>query len=64
MLTTFDEDDDIFAAIRAGASGYLLKDAEADEVASAIRRAAGGEMHLDPAIGRILTDRIRGGERC
>ncbi len=61
-LTSFIEEHKVAAALDAGASGYLLKDAEADEVASAIRRAAGGEMHLDAAVGRILTDRIRGGE--
>jgi DNA-binding NarL/FixJ family response regulator len=60
-LTSFIEEHKVAAALEAGASGYLLKDAEADEVAGAIRRAARGEMHLDPAIGRILTDRIRGG---
>ena len=61
-LTSFIEEHKVAAALEAGASGYLLKDADADEVAGAIRSAARGEMHLDPAIGRILTDRIRGGE--
>ncbi|MEO8246035.1 MAG: response regulator [Chloroflexota bacterium] len=58
-LTSFIEEHKVAAALEAGASGYLLKDAEADEVAGAIRRAARGEMHLDPAVGRLLTDRIR-----
>ena len=41
MLTTFDDDDQIFAAIRAGASGYLLKDAEPDDLRGAISRRGG-----------------------
>ena len=46
MLTTFDDDDQIFAAIRAGASGYLLKDAEPDDLREAIRVVAAGEALL------------------
>jgi DNA-binding NarL/FixJ family response regulator len=45
----------VHGALRAGAAGYLLKDAEADEVAAAIRAACRGEVHLDAAVARQLT---------
>lgn len=54
-LTSFSEAERIHAALEAGAAGYLLKDAEADELASAIRAAHGGEVHLDPVVARKLT---------
>jgi DNA-binding NarL/FixJ family response regulator len=44
------------AALDAGASGYLLKDADADEVAAAVRAASRGELQLDPAIARSLVE--------
>ena len=47
------------AAIEAGASGFLLKDAEADDLAAAIRAAAAGEVHLDPAVAGIVARRMR-----
>ncbi len=59
-LTSFIEEDRVTAALEAGASGYLLKDAEADEVAVAVRRAHAGEVHLDPQVARMLAQRIRG----
>ena len=52
MLTTFDDDDQIFAAIRAGASGYLLKDAEPDDLREAIRVVAAGEALLSASVTR------------
>jgi DNA-binding NarL/FixJ family response regulator len=58
-LTSFIEEDKVTAALEAGASGYLLKDAEADEVAAAIRAAHAGEVHLDPAVARLLAERMR-----
>jgi DNA-binding NarL/FixJ family response regulator len=54
-MTSFAQADLVHGALQAGASGYLLKDAEADEVAAAIRAACRGEVHLDPAIARQLT---------
>jgi DNA-binding NarL/FixJ family response regulator len=54
-MTSFAETDRVQGALRAGAAGYLLKDAEADEVTTAIRAARRGEMHLDPAIAKQLT---------
>lgn len=58
-LTSFIEEDKIHGALQAGATGYLLKDAAAREVAAAIRSAYNGEMHLDPAVARRLADSLR-----
>lgn len=58
-MTSFIEEDKVTAALEAGAAGYLLKDAAADEVAAAIRSAHEGDVHLDPAVARLLAQRIR-----
>ena len=58
-LTSFIEEDKIHGALQAGATGYLLKDAAATEVAAAIRAAHHGEMHLDPAVVRRLAESLR-----
>jgi len=58
-MTSFIEEEKVTAALEAGASGYVLKDAEADEVAQAIRAAYAGEVHLDPAVARLLAQRMR-----
>jgi DNA-binding NarL/FixJ family response regulator len=56
-LTTFDTDDHIFGAIKAGAGGFLLKDVDADGLHIAIRTVAAGDGVLDPAVtGRVLAD--------
>ncbi|MBV9943189.1 MAG: response regulator transcription factor [Solirubrobacterales bacterium] len=60
-VTSFVEEEKVHAALEAGAAGYLLKDAEADEVAAAIRAARRGEVHLDPAVARQLTASLRRG---
>jgi DNA-binding NarL/FixJ family response regulator len=60
-LTSFIEESRALAAIEAGASGFLLKDADADELAAAIRAAAAGEVHLDPAVASIVARRMRTG---
>jgi DNA-binding NarL/FixJ family response regulator len=60
-LTSFVEEARVLAAIEVGASGFLLKDAEADDLAAAIRAAAGGEVHLDPAIAGIVARHLRVG---
>ncbi|MDN5765463.1 MAG: response regulator transcription factor [Humibacillus sp.] len=52
MLTTFDDDDEVSGAIRAGASGYLLKDVTAEELRHAIRVVAQGDALLSPTITR------------
>jgi DNA-binding NarL/FixJ family response regulator len=61
MLTTFDEDDHIFAAIRAGASGYLLKDAEPDDLRDAIRVVAAGDALLSASVTRKVMEGIVSG---
>ena len=58
-VTSFIEEDKVTAALEAGASGYLLKDAEAEEVAAAVRAAYAGEVHLDAAVARLLAQRMR-----
>src|SRR5688500_13933555 len=60
-ITSFVEEARVVAALEAGASGFLLKDAEADELAAAIRAAASGEVHLDPAVAGIVARRMRSG---
>jgi DNA-binding NarL/FixJ family response regulator len=50
-------------ALEAGAAGYLLKDADADQVAHAIRAALAGQMHLDPTVARLLADSVRNPRR-
>jgi DNA-binding NarL/FixJ family response regulator len=62
-LTSFDDDQRVHAALQAGASGYLLKDADVDEIAVAIRAAHRGELQLDPAVARRLTESLRPGPR-
>ena len=59
VLTSFIEEEKVHAALHAGAAGYLLKDAEADEVANAIRAAHRGEVHLDPAVAKRLMQSLR-----
>ncbi len=54
-LTSFSEAARVHMALAAGAAGYLLKDAEADEVSAAVRAAYRGEVHLDSAVVRELT---------
>jgi DNA-binding NarL/FixJ family response regulator len=55
-LTSFGDQRQVRAALEAGASGYLLKDADADEVAGAVRAASRGELQLDPAVARSLVE--------
>jgi DNA-binding NarL/FixJ family response regulator len=58
VLSSFGEVERVHAALAAGAAGYLLKDADPDEVVTAIRAAAAGEVHLDSAVARQLTRRM------
>ncbi len=58
-MTSFLEESKVTAALEAGAAGYVLKDASAEEVAAAVRAAHAGEVHLDPAVARLLTQRMR-----
>jgi DNA-binding NarL/FixJ family response regulator len=57
ILTMSDEEEDLFEAIRAGASGYLLKDIPLDEVSDAVRAVYGGQSLISPAMaGKLLTE--------
>ncbi|MET9894109.1 response regulator transcription factor [Streptomyces sp. NPDC006465] len=59
VLTTYDTDADILAAVEAGASGYLLKDAPPEELSAAVRTAASGHSALAPTVADRLMDRMR-----
>ncbi|MFI0485096.1 response regulator [Actinomadura sp. 9N215] len=63
VLTTYADDESIFAALRAGARGYLTKDAGADEIARAVAAVRGGAAQLDPAVQRRLVDAVATGDR-
>lgn len=58
VLTTFDEDEDVLAAIRAGAAGYLLKDVAPAALREAVRVVAGGEALLSPAVTTTVLARL------
>jgi len=55
VVTSFGEAHRVHSALAAGASGYVLKDADVDEIIGAIRAAHRGEVHLDAAVARVLT---------
>ncbi|MGW5673295.1 response regulator [Micromonospora sp. NPDC003776] len=57
VLTTFVEEEDVFAALRSGASGFLVKDAEPDELVQAVRIVARGDALLSPAVTRAVIRR-------
>lgn len=59
ILTTYDNDADILRAVKAGATGYLLKDATHEELVYAVRTAAGGGTVLAPSVGAKLVSRLR-----
>ncbi len=54
VVTMFEDDDSVFAAMRAGARGYVLKGADQEEILKVIRAVAAGEAHFGPAIARRL----------
>lgn len=58
MLTTFGDDENIYDALRAGASGFLLKDSRPEEVINAIRAVAAGDALLSPAVTKRLVDQF------
>jgi DNA-binding NarL/FixJ family response regulator len=58
-MTSFAEEAKVRGALEAGAVGYLLKDADAVQVAQAIRAAVAGQSHLDPVAARLLADSVR-----
>ncbi|SEP47415.1 DNA-binding response regulator, NarL/FixJ family, contains REC and HTH domains [Amycolatopsis saalfeldensis] len=57
VLTTFDTDENVLRALRAGASGFLLKDSPPERIVDAVRRVAAGDPILSPSITRRLMDR-------
>jgi DNA-binding NarL/FixJ family response regulator len=63
-MTSFVDEGKVRSALEAGAAGYLLKDADADEVADAVRAAVTGQMHLDPVVARLLADSVRNPPRA
>jgi DNA-binding NarL/FixJ family response regulator len=63
MLTTFDADDYIYESLRAGASGFLLKDASPTELADAVRVVAAGEALLAPAVTRRVIEQYAASSR-
>ncbi|EGK14806.1 response regulator [Kroppenstedtia eburnea] len=63
VLTMFDRDEYLYESIRAGATGYLLKDAPSSDVIDAIRSASRGESTLHPVMARKLLDNISGGKK-
>ena len=60
VLTTFDGDEDIYRAIKAGAKAYLLKDTARDALVDSVRRVHAGETYLPPALAAKLADRVSG----
>jgi DNA-binding NarL/FixJ family response regulator len=63
VLTTFGTEDWVLEAIRAGASGYLLKDATREEVLNAIRGTVEGKTFIDPSVAGKLLGEITGGKK-
>src|SRR5919109_3036951 len=61
ILTSFEDDEALFAAIMAGAAGYVLKQIKGTDLVDAIRRVAAGQSLLDPAITQRVLERIRHG---
>ncbi len=62
ILTSYDDNDAVFAAVMAGAAGYLLKEIRGSSLVDAIRQAAEGKSLLDPAVTERLLTRLREGE--
>lgn len=61
ILTSYEDDEALFAAIMAGASGYVLKQIRGTDLVDAVRRVASGQSLLDPAVTARVLDRIRSG---
>ena len=61
ILTSYEDDEALFAAIMAGASGYVLKQIRGNDLVDAVRRVAGGQSLLDPAVTQRVLERIRHG---
>ena len=59
ILTSYDDDEALFAAIMAGASGYVLKEIKGNDLVSAVRQVAAGNSLIDPALTARVLDRVR-----
>jgi two-component system response regulator DevR len=62
ILTSYDDDEALFAAILAGASGYVLKQVSGNDLIDTVRRVAAGQSLIDPALTARVLDRVRNGE--
>ena len=61
ILTSYDDDEALFSAIMAGAAGYVLKQVRGNDLVETVRRVAGGQSTLDPAVTQQVLDRLRRG---
>jgi DNA-binding NarL/FixJ family response regulator len=61
ILTSYEDDEALFAAIMAGAAGYVLKQIRGTDLVDAVRRVASGQSLLDPAVTQRVLERIRNG---
>jgi two-component system response regulator DevR len=61
ILTSYDDDEALFSAIMAGAAGYVLKQVRGNDLIETVRRVAGGQSMLDPAVTQQVLDRVRRG---
>jgi len=64
VLTTFDDDESVFAALRAGASGFLVKDVEPPDLLQAVRVVARGDALLSPSVTRAVIAQFSPGARA
>jgi DNA-binding NarL/FixJ family response regulator len=64
MLTSFADDQALFASIMAGAAGYVLKQIRGDDLVQAVRTVGAGQSLLDPAVTKGVLDRLRRGSTC
>src|SRR3954466_10451897 len=63
ILTSYDDDDALFAAIMAGAAGYILKQVRGNDFVDTVRRVAAGQSTLDPAMTAQVLERLRSGPK-
>lgn len=63
ILTSYYDDEKVFPALEAGAFSYMLKTSSADEIASAIKKAAKGETHIEPKVANKMMTRFRSKEK-
>jgi DNA-binding NarL/FixJ family response regulator len=61
ILTSYDDDEALFAAIMAGAAGYTLKQVKGNDLVETVRRVAAGQSTLDPSVTATVLDRVRNG---